>query len=1084
MRSKLKRVLPAFIVFTLLFAIFATFAFAANGKNRNDYSRPGYSAEIYNETFDATAFLRQKLNVSVGAVEEEYLAEKSSFYLSYPKNIPSSYVTLYPMDNQAFVRAKPYSYTNSEGVSITWIPTKVSVENQSSVFSLISGGDYQAGFSGFTVENGHCFSVEYNAVISIDFEDINRELSRAYLDGKYLDYLEKRLEYEAALEIYNEYLSDKKIYEELYLEYTEYLSDLKKYEEALLKYNEYLLVLQKYEEDYLLYFESLKAAEELADEIAAYNEYLLKMEKINYRLSLVDDMKINKTSLKRSLFGAITGNAVDQVLSEQDILTGNVIDADKAVVEGAGDATEAIREFFDEYFSRDTDSAKYQYYQMNYLKLKNNIVKLFQCLDNLYENGFIRGIIESKDRSDKFEILLSQLYYAANALSDETVYNYKGTVAYDENYHIETTKGPKTPAQILGDVSDYYVDKNIATPPADEAYPVPVPAPNYVPVPEPTKPEKVEKPSEPQEVKEPIAPAVVEEPTAPTEVENANAIETKAPIGSGTLEGRLLDAYRRGMLSSRSDRRLVRNYEMSLGITVAKVVGASEAIVTYHDHNGNPIGDLSVEKGTFAEIEHVPEKAGNAQYSYVFDKWLDAPEEEGGRAVNLSSVETDMLIYPSFKRVVNKYGVTWKIDGTVVKSELLEYGSAITEWIPEKAGDLNKYYTFISWSPAISPVTENVTYTAVFEEKYTVPGLSDGSIVKSGDTEISVTLDGNLGERFDVSRLLEISSGKYSVKFLLPIASQARASSDSAEFTVSYADVVAMKKASVAFLEFSVLKENDSERYAAFAYDKDGKPVEQIFKLSVAVPSEKNHADMRVVYYQSEEKLYAKSEYSDGKIRFNLNTGCHYSYILEIFPSLISVFPQEIKVLADKTEAIPGEFVSLSIDLPLGVELVSFYYVDASGAKVLLPDGKFAMPDFDVIVGAEIKKTLYTVNFVSDGIIISSRQYYYGDTVEIPDGIVKASDEKYSYKFLRWAPSVAAVTQNVSYEAVYEKTPIVKDDDGGLKISEGTLRIIIVAGIFALVVFLAIVPNIVISLILASRRKKSGTFILGKRKNT
>ncbi len=1082
MKTKLKRILPFFVVFPLLFAFFASFALAASDKNKNDYSRPGYSAEIYNEAFDAVAFLREKLNVSVGVIEEEYLAEKSSFYLAYPKNIPSSYVTLYPTGNQVFVQAKAYSYTNSDGVSVSWIPTKVTVGNQSSTFSLISNGDYEARFSGFTVENGHSFVVEYNAVISISLEDINRELSRAYLDGKYLDYLEKQLEYEAALEIYNEYLSDRKIYEELYLEYTEYLSNLEKYETALTEYGEYLKALQKYEENYVVYLESLKTAEELADEISAYNEYVLKMEKINYRLSLVDDMKINKTSLKRSLFGAITGNAVDQVLEEQDILTSNVIDADKAVVEGAGEATEEIREFFDEYFARDTDSAKYQYYQMNYPKLKNNIVKLFQCLDNLYENGFIRGIIESKERSDKFEILLAQLYYAANALSDETVYNYKGTVAYDANYHIETTKGPKTPAQILGDVSDYYVDKNIATPPADEAYPVPVPKPNYTPVPEPVKPEKLEKPTEPEEVTEPVAPTPVLEPTAPPTVENVNSLDAKAPVDMTSLEGRLLDAYRKGILSSRSDRHLARNYEMTLGITVLKVYGASNVTITYHDHNKNPLGDVNVEKGTFAEIEHVPEKAGNAQYSYVFDKWLDAPEEEGGRAVNLSSVESDMRIYPSFKKVVNKYSVSWKIDDTVVKSELLEYGSVIKEWTPEKAGDLNKYYTFLSWTPAIAPVTENVTYTAVFEEKYTVPGLSDGSIIKSGDTELSVSL-GISGGRFDVSRLLEISAGKYSLKFLMPLASQERSANEAfAEFTVSYADVVAMKKASVAFLEFSVLKDEASERYAVFAYDRDGKPVSQSFKLALAMPSEKNHEDMRVVYYQGEQKLYAKSEYSDGKIRFNLNTGCHYSYIMEIFPSLISVLPQEIRVVSDKTEALPGELVTLGINLPLGVELVTFYYIDASGARVTLPDAKFEMPNFDVIVGAETKKILYTINFVSEGITISSRQYYYGDTVEIPDGVVKASDGKYSYKFLRWAPQVTEVTQNASYEAVYEKTPIVKQDDGGLKISEGTLRILIVAGIFAFVFLFAIVPNIVISVILALRRKKSGTAILVKRK--
>ena len=769
MKRKHCRILLFCVIFALLFSVFASLAFALDEKNKNDYSRPGYSLEIYNETFDAVAFLREKLNVSVGVVEEEYLSEKSNFYLAYPKNIPSSYVTLYPMGNQVFIEAEPYSYTNSEGVSISWIPSKVTVLNNTAYFAGISGGKYQAKFNDFTIRQNDSFLVEYTATISISAEELNRELSRAYVDGKYMDYLEKRLEYEAALEIYNEYLSEKKIYNELYQEYTNYLSNLENYEKELLKYEQYLKDLQKYEEDYVLYLESVKTAEELADEIAAYNEYLVKMEKIKYRLSLVDDMKVNKTSLKRSLYAAITGTAVDQVLNEQDLLTGNVIDADKAVIEGAGEATEAIREFFKEYFARETEPLKYQYYQMNYLNLKDNVVKLLQCLDNLYENGFIRGMIETKERSEKFEILLAQLYYAANALSDEPVYNYRGTFVYDENYCIETTKGPKTPAQILGDVSDYYVDKNIATPPASEAYPAPVPSPNYTPVAEPTKPQKVEKPTKPEEVDEPTPPVAVEEPKSPDTVENVNLISVQAPIDSNTLEGKILEAFRRGMLSARYDRQLKNDYEMTLVIAVTKVHGTSKVVVSYHSYDKTHAGDVEVEKGTFAQIDYVPQKAGDKQYSYVFDKWLQAPEADGGKPVNLSSVNADLRVYPSFKKVTNKYTVSWKIDDTVVKSELLEYGTKLKEWIPEKAGDLNKYYRFVGWTPEISSVEDDVTYVAVFEEKLTVPGLSDGAIVKTGDTEISVTLNENVGDRIDVTRLLEISSGKYSVKFLKPI---------------------------------------------------------------------------------------------------------------------------------------------------------------------------------------------------------------------------------------------------------------------------------------------------------------------------
>ena len=1085
MKKSLGRVLSAIFICTLLFAIFAAFASVSYAKNKNDYSRPGYSDAIYNETFDAVEFLRDKLKVSVGAAENKYLTEFSEFKLSYPKNIPASYISLDTTQGgrEIFVTALPYSYTNSEGVSISWLPTKVTFGATAKEFNHING-KYEAKFDVLNPRPGLAFSVEYTATISIPKDDVNCELSRAYRDARYFDYLEKQLEYESALEIYSEYLSDKKIYDELYLEYTEYLNDLSEYEAALAKYEAYLLALEKYERDYVLYLESLKTAEELADEIRAYEEYVSKMEKINHRLSLVEDMKTQKTSLKRSLYSAILGDAVDQVLAEQDLLTGNVVGADKAIVEGAGDATREIREFFDGYFSRSTDSAKYLYYQVNYQKLRNNVVKLFQCLDNLYANEQIKGIIAAKERSEKFEILLAQLYLAAKAISDDPLLSYYGA-PYEGYYAINTLSGFKTPGQILGDVSDYFEDKNIATPPADEAYPDRVYKPNYTPVAEPKKPEKVTRPTQPSTVIEPTLPTPVAEPIAPERVENVNGVSQKAPFAEGSIEAELVAAYRQGLLSLRTERYLSKDFSMTVNIPVSKVYGADKVTVTCHDRNGIPQTDVTVESGTFAEIEYVPETytSPDGKYSYHFETWVD----DTGKVVNLSSVTRDMRVYPKFREEINKFTVTWKNGEETVEEKLLEYGSLPScNVIPKKEGDLNKYYTFMGWSPEAEPLTQNVTYTAVFEEHYTVPGLSDGNIYKTegSDSEITVVCGSLLGTRIDVSRLIEISAGKYSIKFVfsMPALSRGSGVDNSAEFTVSYADVLSMKKNAVAGLEFSISHIADADEVLVKAYGNDGEEQSFVYKISAAVPSEKNHEDMRVVYYSNEEKLYAKSEYSNGKIRFNLNTGCYYSYVLEIFPSLITVLPQEVRVSVDKSEALPGETVSVEVNLPLGVELISVYYVDSAGVRVTVTGGKFEMPPFDVSVGAETKKIVYTVNFISDGMVISTKKYHYGDTVEIPVGLEKASDGKYSYKFLRWTPAIDVVTKNVDYTAVYERTAIIREENSGLKISEGTLRILIVAGITAVVFLLGILPNAVVAIVLIVRRRRRGIAILGKRK--
>ena len=64
------------------------------------------------------------------------------------------------------------------------------------------------------------------------------------------------------------------------------------------------------------------------------------------------------------------------------------------------------------------------------------------------------------------------------------------------------------------------------------------------------------------------------------------------------------------------------------------------------------------------------------------------------------------------------YDVTWKnYDGTELeKDENVVVGTTPTYngTTPEKAEDANNTYTFAGWSPAIAPVTEDVTYTATF----------------------------------------------------------------------------------------------------------------------------------------------------------------------------------------------------------------------------------------------------------------------------------------------------------------------------------------------------------------------------------
>ncbi|MBR6072475.1 MAG: InlB B-repeat-containing protein, partial [Acholeplasmatales bacterium] len=111
-----------------------------------------------------------------------------------------------------------------------------------------------------------------------------------------------------------------------------------------------------------------------------------------------------------------------------------------------------------------------------------------------------------------------------------------------------------------------------------------------------------------------------------------------------------------------------------------------------------------------------PTKAADVQYSYTFIGWT--PE--------VDAVTKAITYTATFKETTNKYKVTWlNYDGSELDFDDVEYDQT-PEYFgaePLKPSDDQYDYTFIAWTPTISKVTGDVTYTATFTEtlrEYTV----------------------------------------------------------------------------------------------------------------------------------------------------------------------------------------------------------------------------------------------------------------------------------------------------------------------------------------------------------------------------
>jgi len=135
----------------------------------------------------------------------------------------------------------------------------------------------------------------------------------------------------------------------------------------------------------------------------------------------------------------------------------------------------------------------------------------------------------------------------------------------------------------------------------------------------------------------------------------------------------------------------------------------AEAYMITFKNGDDVLQSTAVKKGTMPVYSgEEPSKAADAQYTYAFTGWDNA----------LVAVTEAATYTATFTQTVNKYTITW-VDGNGVtlKTEDLEYGTtpSYTGDTPTKTEDENYKYTFNgTWSPAITSVTGDATYTAQF----------------------------------------------------------------------------------------------------------------------------------------------------------------------------------------------------------------------------------------------------------------------------------------------------------------------------------------------------------------------------------
>ncbi len=136
----------------------------------------------------------------------------------------------------------------------------------------------------------------------------------------------------------------------------------------------------------------------------------------------------------------------------------------------------------------------------------------------------------------------------------------------------------------------------------------------------------------------------------------------------------------------------------------------NEYTITWVNHDGKFISSQKEKYGNIPEFKgDTPTRAADAHFTYTFEGWGPAVDKVTG----------DAVYFAKFTETANKYAITWKNwDDKVILTETVEYGktpvySGVT---PTRSDSTGYKYTWVGWTPSITSVTGDATYTAVFDK--------------------------------------------------------------------------------------------------------------------------------------------------------------------------------------------------------------------------------------------------------------------------------------------------------------------------------------------------------------------------------
>lgn len=390
------------------------------------------------------------------------------------------------------------------------------------------------------------------------------------------------------------------------------------------------------------------------------------------------------------------------------------------------------------------------------------------------------------------------------------------------------------------------------------------------------------------------------------------------------------------------------------------------------------------------------------QYSYEFIGW----ETD----INISD---NTKIIAKFSRTLKQYTITWMLDNTILETDYnVSYGETpiYNGIIPTKPTQNEIDYIFNGWSPAISNVTGNVTYTAIFTEathKYQIKFYDEDGVTQLGVLALPY------GEKANFPNAIPTkpSTAQYDYTFKMWVSKFNGDVEANLEFITGDMNVYAKYDSTI-------------RKYLVSFIDYDGKKIKEElveYGKSVTAPKDPIRENYKFNGWDNNNYLEVKE---------NIYVYAKYTRLYQVIFYDWNYSPLSIQYIESGANAEEP-------DIP---EVYNHIFDRWSSA--------FTNIQSDLEVFAEYKK-IFLLNYLNDdGSIFESINVIEGDKIVFPLN----KPTKTGHHFIRWDLEVDVITENLYITPIFEinkynvifKTPegnvLLYDDNNNLLINSSIVE--------------------------------------------